>query len=99
MDPCIGELQCPQHFIAYIDWIQYLFRPRQFGEAGEDHDDDDDDGHDFVDAETETNDSSSLSEASPLVEDRPIVKLRAVAEHDFTSDNPKVMTTFLMAFL
>ena len=62
----------------------------------EDHEVEDDDGHDYVDAETETNETSSLSEASPspLVEDRPFVMLRAVVEHDFTSDNPKVRTTF-----
>ena len=74
-----------------------MFRPRQFGDVEEDHEDDDEDGHDFVDAESETNDTSSLSEASPSpqVEERPIVKLRAVAEHDFLSDNPKVMTTFI----
>ena len=61
----------------------------------EEHEDGDDDGHDYVDAETETNETSSLSEASPspLVEDRPFVMLRAVVEHDFTSDNPKVRTT------
>ena len=98
MDRCIGERNV-HNILLHVAWIQYLLRPRQFGEAGEEHDDEDDDGHDFVDAETETNETSSLSEASPLVEDRPIVKLRAVAEHDFTSDNPKVMTTFLMAFL
>ena len=97
MDPCIGELNV-HNLLLHVAWIQYLFRPRQFGEAEDGHEEEDEDGHDFVDAETETNETSSLSEASPLVEDRPIVKLRAVAEHDFASDNPKVMTTFLMAF-
>ena len=72
-----------------------IFRPRLFGEAEEEHEDEDEDGHDYVDAETETNDTSSLSEVSPLAEEGPGVSLRAVAEHDFKSDNPKVMTTFL----
>jgi len=81
---------CHDIFAFEIDGPVY--RPRQFGEAEDGHEEEDEDGHDFVDAETETNETSSMSEASPLVEDRPIVKLRAVAEHDFASDNPKVLS-------
>ena len=54
--------------------------------------DEDEDVHDFVDAKS----CSSLSEASPLVEERPGIKLRAVAEHDYVSDNPKVEHVIIM---
>ena len=54
--------------------------------------DEDEDVHDFVDAKS----CSSLSEASPLVEERQGIKLRAVAEHDYASDNPKVEHVIIM---
>ena len=65
--------------------------------------DEDEDVHDFVDAKSCSSLSEAsplveerLSEASPLVEERPGIKLRAVAEHDYASDNPKVEHVIIM---